>query len=73
MQVNVNDIYIDSEDEYRGIESLVASLDYVYRDTSAKWMWIQEEWTSYVRQKITYKNRLRELKEKFSYTDRVTE
>lgn len=73
MQVNVNDIYIDSEDEYRGIESLVASLDYVYRDTSAKWMWVQEEWTRYVRQKVTYKNRLRELKEKFSYTDGVTE
>lgn len=64
MQVNVNDIYIDDEDEQQAIETYLDILEYVYRVTSARWMWVDEEWARYVIEKVRLKKQLRKIKER---------
>lgn len=71
MQVNVNDIYIDDEDEQQAIETYLDILEYVYRVTSARWMWVDEEWARYVIEKVRLKKQLRKIKERIEYNSTV--
>jgi hypothetical protein len=73
MQVNLTDIYIDDEDEYRAIEITLDALEYVYDVTSARWMWLDEEWTRYVIAKVQLKKQLRKLKANVEYNYTVTD
>lgn len=73
MQVNLTDIYIDDEDEYRSIEVTLDALEYVYNVTSASWMWVDEEWSSYVVEKVRLKKQLRNLKARIEYNNAVTD
>lgn len=69
MQVNLVDIYLDDEDELRSIEAMIATLDKIYLDMSAKWMWLDSEWAEYVVKKVQLKKRLRKIKEKIGYNN----
>jgi len=73
MQVNLTDIYIDDEDEYRSIEVTLDALEYVYNVTSASWMWVDEEWSRYVVEKVRLKKQLRNLKARIEYNNAVTD
>lgn len=69
MQVSLTDIYVDYEDELRSIEAMIATLDKIYLDMSAKWMWLDSEWAEYVVKKVQLKKRLRKIKEKIEYNN----
>lgn len=68
MRVNLTNIYIDDEDEYQAIEVQLDMLEYVYSRTSARWMWLDEEWARYVIEKVRLKKQLRKLKANIEYT-----
>lgn len=69
MQVNLVDIYLDDEDELRSIEAMIATLDKIYLDMSARWMWLDSEWAEYVVKKVQLKKRLRKIKERIEYNN----
>lgn len=73
MLVNYNDIYIDDEDELQGLENLLGMLEYKYVKTSAKWMWLPEEWAEYVTVKVQLKKQLRNVKARLGYNETVTD
>lgn len=73
MQVNYKDIYLDEEDEAQGLENLLDMLEYKYVSTSAKWMWLPEEWTSYVTTKVQLKKQLRKVKASMGYNDNISD
>lgn len=73
MQVNYKDIYLDEEDEIQGLENLLDMLEYKYVGTSAKWMWLPEEWTSYVTTKVQLKKQLRKVKASMGYNDSISD
>jgi hypothetical protein len=62
MQVNLTDIYLDDEDEMHAIEVYIEELDYVYRKTSAKWMWLDSEWHEYTIKRVALGKQLRKVK-----------
>jgi len=69
MLVNHTDIFIDDEDEYQAIETYLNNLEYIYTITSARWMWIDEEWTRYIIEKVRLKKQLRKIKERIEYNN----
>jgi len=67
MKVSSKDIFLDDEDRLLAVSLEIENLDKVYSDTSARWMWVNEEWGNYVRKKVQLKKELRKLKERLGY------
>lgn len=73
MKVNSSAIYIDAEDEMIALTVAIQLLDKKFRDTSAKWMWLNSEWSNYIIQKTAMQKRLRKLKAELGYNDIVAD
>ena len=54
-------------------KQLVRLLEYKYIITSARWMWLPEEWTSYVTTKVQLKKQLRKVKVSMEYNDSISD
>lgn len=73
MKVDSGAIYIDAEDEMIALTVAIQLLDKKFRETSARWMWLNSEWSKYVVQKAAMQKRLRKLKAELGYNDIVAD